>query len=180
MKIGNFNFKRRYTAAQIVVDIISLLSLLYIFYIVYVCAADIEQAKQLNATEVSLDFLKWEPLIIWCVLGLGIYILSVVIILLPRKMPKKITLTEKYVSKYCNIIDTCVSCVRLMLLLAVSEFCYIHMCSLTMREASLSIQLVLHAIIIALIIWFTAVRVNSISEMSSAELEKKPRTIIEN
>jgi len=180
MRIGNFVFKRRYTAAQIVVDIISLLALLYIFYIVYICAADIEQAKLLNETEVSLDFLKWEPLIIWCVLGTIIYILSVVLILLPRKIPKKISLIEKYAPKYCNIIDTCISCVRLMLLLAISEFCYLHMCSLTMRDASLSIQLVLHAIIIALIIWFTAVRVNSISEMSSSELEKKPRKIIEN
>ena len=67
-----------------------------------------------------------------------------------------------------------------MLLLAVSELCYMHMCALTMRDSSFSIQLVLQAVIIALIIWFTAVRVNSISEMSNAELEKKPRNIVEN
>lgn len=180
MKIGEFTFKRRYTAAQVVVDIFSLLSLLYICYIVYVCAADIEQTKQLNATEISLDFLHWEPLIIWCVIGAVIWAVSVIMILAPRKAPKKTVLIEKYAAKYCNIIDTCISCIRLMLLMAVSEFCYMHMCVLTMREASLSIQLVLHAVIIALVIWFTAVRVNSISEMSSAELEKKPRNIIEN
>lgn len=181
MKLGDFTFKRRYSLAQIIVDIASLAALLYIFFMVYVCADDIETAKSLNATEASLDFLKWEPLIIWCVLGVIVCGLSVVALLLPRKMPKKLVITEKYAARYCNIIDTCISCLRLVILLAISEFCYMHMCSIMLMENSFSIQLVLHVVIAALIIWFTAVRLDSLSQSASADQEeKKVREIIEN
>ena len=57
MKLGDFRFKRRYSLAQLLVDIASMAALVFIFYIVYVCAMDIEQMKSYNATETSLDFL---------------------------------------------------------------------------------------------------------------------------
>ncbi len=181
MKLGDFRFKRRYSLAQLLVDIASLAALVFIFYIVYVCAMDIEQMKSYNATETSLDFLDWKPLIVWCVLGVVICAVSVVILILPRKISKGHTVTEKYAPKYCNIIDACISCVRLVLLLVISELCYIHMRSIMLFETSLSVQLILYTVIIALLIWFTAVRLSSLSEVAERESEdEKPRQIIEN
>lgn len=181
MKLGNYVFKRRYTLAQIIIDIASLGPLAFIFYIVYVCSLDIEQMKAYNATDTSLEFLDWRPLIIWCVLGVIITGVSVLLILLPKKMPKNLTVTEKYAPKYCNIIDACVSCLRFILLFAVSELCYLHMKSIMLIETGFSVQLLLYAVISVLLIWFTAVRLTSLSEVAKSESEdEKPRQIIEN
>ncbi len=181
MKLGNYQFKRRYTLIQIIVDIASLGVLAYIFFIAYVCSVDIEQMKSLNATDTSLEFLDWKPLIIWCVLGIIITVISLLLLILPRKMPKNLTVTEKYAPKYCNIIDACISCLRFILLLFVSELCYLHMKSIMLAEAEFSVQLLLYAVIAALLVWFTAVRLTSLSEVAKNESEtEKPRKIIEN
>ncbi len=181
MKIGDFTFKRRYSFAQIIVDVASVAALLYIFFIVYVCAVDIKGIKSLNVTDASLDSLRWEPLIIWCVLGVIVWAVSVLLLLLPRKMSDKLVITETTAPKYCNIVDTCISCLRLVLLLAVSELCYMHMQSVMLREVQFSVHLVLQAVIAALLIWFTAVRLDSLSQTVVAEQgEKKKREIIEN
>lgn len=181
MKIGDYTFKRRYSIAQIIVDIVSVAALFYIFFIVYACASDINGIKSLNVTDASLDALRWEPLIIWCVIGVIIWAVSVLLLILPRKASDKMIITEKTAPKYCNIIDTCISCLRLVLLLAVSELCYMHMQSVMLNEVQFSVHLVLQAVIAALLIWFTAVRLDSLSQATAAEQdEKKTRKIIEN
>lgn len=181
MRIGDFEFKRRYSIAQVIVDIASVLALLLTFYTVYICAYDIEQIKLINKTEESLDFLKWQPLIIWCAVGVVVWVVSVIALFLPRKMPKKLVITEKYIVKYCNIIDTSISCLRLVILLGVSEICYIHTQSIMMQDSAFSIQLVLDVVIAVLLIWFTAVRLDSLSQVAASEQsEKKTHQIIEN
>lgn len=181
MKIGDFKFKRRYSIAQIIVDVFSIFALLIIFYTVYACASDIEQLKVINKTEESLDFLKWEPLIIWCVVGVLVWAVSIVALVMPRKMPKRYIVTEKYIGKYCNIIDTCISCLRLVVLLIVFEICYLHMQVIMMLDSGISIYLVFDVVIAALIIWFTAVRLDGISHVASSEAEEqKTHKIIEN
>lgn len=180
-KFGDYSFKRNYSLAQVLVDIASIMALLYIFFIVYVCAMDIETAKSLNSTDSSLDFLNWKPLIIWCILGVIIVALSFAAIFLPRKAPKKIVINEKNAPKYCNIIDTCISLLRFVILLALSEFCYVHMQSILLQETSLSIQLILDVVIAALIVWLTAVRIDSVNQVAlSEENENKKHEIIEN
>lgn len=180
-KFGDYSFKRKYSLAQILVDIASIMALLYIFFMVYASAMDIETTKSLNSTDNNLDFLNWKPLIVWCVLGIVITTLSVLAIILPRKAPKKILVNEENAPKYCNIIDTCISCLRLVILLAISELCYIHMQSIMLQETSLSIQLILDIISGALIIWLTAVRIDSVNQVAIAERdEKKTHKIIEN
>ncbi len=181
MKIGDITFKRKYSLAQILVDIASVFALLYIVLIVYNCAAFIQSTKNQNTTGVSLDFLKWEPLIVWCVLGLVIWVISVFLLVHPRKMPKKAVISEKYMPRYCNIIDTCISCIRLMSLLVISEFCYMHTQAILLQGVTFSVQLLLQAVIIALIIWFTAIRVDSLCRVVASEQEEnKKREIIEN
>ncbi len=181
MKLGNFRFKRRYSLAQLLVDIASLIAYVFICYIVYICAVDVEQMKSYNVTDTSLDFLDWKPLIIWCIIGFVLIALSAVLLFIPRRMPKNLVVTEKYAPKYCNIVDACISCLRLILLLAVSELCYIHMRSIMLLEIEFSVQLIMYAVIAALLIWFTAVRLSSLSDVAEQETEEeKPRQIVEN
>ncbi len=181
MKLGNYSFVRRYTLAQILVDIASFLVILLICYSVYVCAMDIEQIKSYNVTDTSLDFLDWKPLIIWCVISVVLFVFSFILILIPKKMPKKLVVTEKYAPKYCNILDTCISCVRLVLLLAVFELSCIHKNSILFQNNEMNIRLILCSVIIALLIWFTAVRLNSLSDVAEREAEdEKTCRIIEN
>lgn len=181
MKLGDYTFKRKYSLIQIIVDIASVAALIYIILIVLSFAGDIERIKEINDTDKSLEFLKWQPLLVWCILGALIWVASVLLLVRPHKIPKKYVITEKYAPKYCSIIDACISCTRLMLLMVLSELCYMHRQSIMLQDAVISVQLIFSVVITLLLLWFTAVRLDSLSRVAEAELEEeKPRTIIEN
>ncbi len=180
MKLGNYTFKRKYSLIQVIVDIASGLALIYLFFMFFACASDIEATKALNSTEASLDFLKWEPLLVWCVLAVVIFGISTALLFIPKKMPEKCVVPEKYANKYCNIVDSCNSCLRLMCMLILSEICYMHMQAIMLRDVMLSVQLLLQIVISVLLIWFTAVRLDGLYNIISDEQEiKEKRTIIE-
>ncbi len=180
MKLGNIIVKRRYSFIQILVDLFSAAALLYIGFIVYSCALDIEELKRLNHTETSLDFLRWQPLVIWVIAGVVLWVLSLLALLLPRKQPKRFFVSAKNAVKFCNAVDVCISCVRLIALLALSELCYLHMQAILQRTPEFSVQLVCDAVIIVLLIWFTRIRLTGISENArNEEKENKEHRIIE-
>lgn len=178
MKLGEYTIKRRYPLIQILVDIASLAALAYIGLIIYSAAADIEQLNSLNRTETSLEFMKWQPLLVWAVAGVIVCGISVFALFKPRKKPEKLKIDPKSGKKYCNIIDCCICCVRLMLLLMISEGCYLHMTAILQRDLSFPVQLILDAVIIALLILFTHTRLQSLYESQSDD--EQPKTIIEN
>lgn len=180
MKIGNYTFKRRYSIAQIIVDIVSVIALAYIGYIVYVCEQDIEGLSAVNYAKADLSAIDWKPLLIWPAVGVIICAVSVFLILKEKKLPKKYLINENNAVKYCNITDTCVSCVRLIVLLALSELCYIHMSIIMLRNIDFSMQLIFDVLIIIAIIVFTRIRISAISddEKEKAETANK-REIIE-
>lgn len=178
MKLGDYTVKRKYPLIQILVDIASVAALAYIGLIIYSAAADIEQLKAINRTETSLDFMKWQPLLIWAAAGLIVLGLSVFALFKPRKKPHKLNINEKSGKKYCNIIDCCICCVRLMLLLMLGEGCYTHMCAILQRDISFPIQLILDAAIAALLIFLTYTRLQSLYEAQPDDEQLK--TIIEN
>lgn len=175
MKLGNMKVKRRYSLIWLLVDLFSVAALLYIGLIVYTCAADIEELNKLNRTDTSLSFLRWEPLLLWIVLGAAVWIVSLLLIFLPRKKPKRLYVNEKNAVKFCNTLDTAIACVRLILLHALSEGCYLHMSAILQRFSPDLVQLLCDAGIIALIIWFTWIRLRGISESARAEEEEKEK-----
>lgn len=178
MKLGDYTVKRKYPLIQILVDIASVAAFAYIGLIIYSAAADIEQLKTINRTEVSLDFMKWQPLLIWAAAGLIVCGLSAAALFKPRKKPQKLKINEKSGKKYCNIIDCCICCVRLMLLLMLGEGCYMHMCVILQRGISFPVQLILDAAITALLIFFTYTRLQSLFEAQPDD--EQPKAIIEN
>lgn len=173
MKLGNMKVKRRYSLIWLLVDLFSVAALLYIGLIVYTCASDIEELNRLNRTDTSLSFLRWEPLLLWVILGAVVWIVSLLLIFLPRKKPKRLYVNEKNAVKLCNALDTAIACVRLMLLHALSEGCYLHMSAILRRFSLDLVQLLCDAGIIALILWFTWIRLRGISESARAEDEEK-------
>lgn len=180
MKVGEIKFRRRYSAAQIVVDIASVGALVYLGYIIYACALDIERLKSLNRTNADMSMFDWRPLIIWAAVGIIIFALSLFLIFRNKKMPKKLCVTENNAAKYCNILDTGVSCVRLILILLDAEICYLHGAAIRMTGEGFSMQLVIMPIIIVGIVILTKMRLEAISE-TEKNREQKPqkREIIE-
>ncbi len=180
MKVGEIKFRRRYSAAQIVVDIASVGALVYLGYIIYACALDIERLKSLNRTNADMSMFDWRPLIIWAAVGILIFALSLILIFRNKKMPKKLCVTENNAAKYCNILDTGVSCVRLILILLDAEICYLHGAAIRMTGEGFSMQLVIMPIIIVGIVILTKMRLEAISE-TEKNREQKPqkREIIE-
>ncbi len=177
MKLGEYTIKRRYPLIQILVDIASVAALAYIGLIIYNAAMDIEQLNALNYTETSLDFIKWQPLLIWAAAGMIVWAISLIALFKPRKAPVKLKIDQKSGKKYCNIIDCCICCVRLIVLLMLGEGCYLHMCAIFHREISFSLQLIIDAVIIALLILFTRTRLQSLYE--SQKDDEPQRTITE-
>lgn len=181
MKLGEFSFKRRYSAAQIVVDIASAAALVYLGYIIYACAVDIDRLKSLNKTEADMSMFDWRPLIVWAVLGVAVFAVSFVLILRRKKMPENLCITQNNAVKYCNIIDTGISCVRLMLIILISEICYLHGAAIRMANVGFSMQLIIDPLIIVCVIILTKMRLNAISEAEKEKLDKQrnKREIIE-
>ena len=73
------------------------------------------------------------------------------------------------------------SCLRLIVLLGLCEGCYLHMAAILMRDPGFSVQLLCDLVIAVLIVLFTRLRLEAISETEqekAAEKEKK-KTIVE-
>ena len=181
MRIGEITFKRRYSAAQIIVDIASVAALVYLGYIIYACAADIERLKSLNRTNADMSMFDWKPLILWAAVGAGVFVLSFVLIFRKKKQPKHHTVTQNNAVRYCNVLDTGVSCVRLMLIILISEICYIHGAAIRMAKIDFSMQLIVDPIIIVGIIILTKMRLDAVSETELEKIEDqgKKRELIE-
>lgn len=181
MKVGEISFKRRYSAAQIIVDLASLLVLGYIGYLIFICALQTNDIQRYFREDSGISPPDWKPLFIYVLLGVAVFAVSFILIFRNRKKPKKLFITENNVSKYCNITDTCVSCIRLMTLLLLGEICYLHAASICMLDAGFSIQLIIDPVIIIAIIIFTRIRLEAISEteLKNQKNQNKKREIIE-
>lgn len=175
-RVGEFSFRRRYTAAQIVIDIASLGALVYIGYIIWICKLDIDKLKELNRSDADMSMFVWEPLLIWAGVGILIFAASFFLIFRKKKKPEKYHINKRNVVKYCNIIDTCIACIRLVLIIALWEVCYLHMSAIMMRGITFSMQLPIDALIIVCILLLTRIRLRAISdteEESDAQENKK-------
>mgnify|MGYP002627368830 CR=1 FL=1 len=179
MKIGEYTFKRKYTLALIIVDIVSAVVLIGFGLII---SAHIEWAQWFernNKTEYVLNK-DWYPLLIWVAAALAVTGVSIFLLLKSRKQPKKLHITKNNVVKYCSAVDAGISCIRLMLLLMLWNICSIHSDFILWGRSDINyLSFVIGAVIIAGIIALTGMRVSSISD-AEAEQERKNRHIVEN
>lgn len=179
MKIGKFEIKKKYTIAQILVDVFSVGVLAYIGFMIYACAVEITQIKDSNLTGQDLSFLNWEPLLVWAGVALIVTAVSVFLILKNKKFPEKYYIDETNVVKYANIVDTAISCIRLVVLLALSEVCYLHYASILLRNSGFPVQLICDLVLAVIVLVFTRMRLESISDIAKEKAgETNKREIV--
>lgn len=165
MKVGEFKVKRNYLIAQMVLDAVAFIILIAIGQCIFSFGKFIEQQNKLvhdsNGEVVGLVVWQWN--IIWLVLALAVIAVSLLMIYLPRKMPKKYIVNNDNAQKYSDIVITAITCIRIPALLAVFEGMCIHQ-SVMMRNYNgiLTLQIPLDILFILIIIRFSIHRVRLI------------------
>ena len=180
MKIGEYTFKRKYTLAQIIIDIVSGLVLLGFILIV---SAHIEWSQWLdrqNRTDRVLHT-EWYPLIIWIAAGAVIMGLSFFLMFRHKKQPKKLYITQNNVIRYDNALNVGIACVRLMLLLLLWNVCSVHSDLILWGQSDINyLTYVIGVLIIVGIIILTKMRIDALSETEMAsEKQENKKYIVE-
>ncbi len=179
MKIGEYTFKRRYTLAQIIVDIISAVVLLGFLLIV---SAHIEWAQwfdRQNRTDYVLHK-EWYPMIIWIVLGAVVMGLSFFLMFRKKKQPKKLCITENNVVKYDNALNTGIALVRLMVLLLLWNVCSVHSDFILWGQSEINyLTYVIGLLIIVGIVILTKMRADALSETEKKAGAAEKKYIVE-
>lgn len=178
MKIGEYKFKRKYSFARIIVDIASVLFLFLIIANTFSFAEYIESTNAyLNRAEVEVTLMSWHPLVIWPIITSVLFIVSVVYMMMPKKIPKKYNIDETNVRQYCDIIDTAISCIRLIIFFLIFDLSCIHFENLAyIRQSWFSLVMVCDVFFVIVLLRFTAHRLRAIS----VKEKEKEIKIIEN
>ncbi len=161
MKIGEIKVKRNYRIAQMVLDTVALIIYIVIIQCTFSFGAFIdEQNKLIHSVNSEIKALVvWQWSIIWILVGAGVIIASLLMIYLPRKMPKKFIVNEENAQKYSDIVITAISCVRIPVLLAVFEGMCIHQSIMVGQYNVFTLQIPLDNIVSLTIIRFSMHRI---------------------
>lgn len=178
MKIGNYVFKRRYSIAQIIVDIASVGAMALLLLVISAHLEWVEYLDKVNRTDKELNT-DFKPLIVWIVLGVLVFVFSFVLIFKNRKLPKKYSVNSSNAAKFCNIVDTGISCVRLMMLIILFDLSSSHSYLILFGKFEFPTISILSALIIVGIIVFTRIRLNAVCENIEEKPETKNKDIIE-
>lgn len=180
MKIGEYTFKRKYTLAQIIIDIVSAVVLIGFALIISAHIQWAEWFERNNKTDVVLNK-DWRPLIIWIAAAIAVTGISVFLIFRNKKIPRDLHITQNNVVKYCNALDAGIGCVRLMLLILLWNICTIHSDIILWGKSEINYYMfVVGSLIIIGIIVLTAMRVRSLSDTEEEnEKEQRKKYIVE-
>ncbi len=162
MKIGNFKVRRHYQIAQMVLDVVAVIIFVAIVRCVMSFGAYIDEQNRLihSANSEIEGLIVWQWNIIWIVIAALVIAVSLLMIYLPRKMPKKYVITKETAQKYSDIVITAITCVRVPVLLAVFEGMCIHQSvMLGNTEGIFTLQIPLDILLSVIIIRFSIHRV---------------------
>ena len=176
MKIGTLKVKRNYTVLQMVLDAVAVIIFVATVQCVLSFGDFINSMNSLiTSTNSEIDGLVvWQWNIIWIVISAAVIVVSLLMIYLPRKMPKKYIVNETNAQKYSDIVITAITCLRIPALLAVFEGMCIH--QNIMRAAYdrlITPQFFFDFILAGIIIYFAVDRVKRIQPQSETEKEKQ-------
>lgn len=165
MKVGEFKVKRNYLIAQMVLDAVALIIIFVIGKCIFSFGQFIEQQNKLihNSNSQVTGLVVWQWNIIWLVIAAAVAAVSLFMIYLPRKMPKKYIVNNENAQKYSDIVITAITCVRIPALLAVFEGMCIHQ-SIMMRnyDGIFTLQIPMDILVSIIIIRFSIRRVKAI------------------
>lgn len=165
MKVGEYKVKRNYLIAQMVLDSVAVIIMIVICKCVFTFGDFIESQNKLihdsNGNVTGLVVWQWN--IIWIVIAVLVIAASLLMIYLPRKLPKKYTVNSDNAQKYSDIVITAITCVRIPALLAVFEGMCIHQSVMVRNyDGIFSLQIPLDILISIIIIRFSIHRVKLI------------------
>lgn len=179
MKVGEYKVKRNYLIAQMVLDAVAVIIMIVICQGVFAFGDFIEEKNALihSSNNEVTGLVVWQWNIVWIVIAAVVIIASLLMIYLPKKMPKKYIVNESNVQKYSDIVITAITCVRIPALLAVFEGMCIHQSVMRrMYEGIFTLQIPLDILLAVIIIRFSIHRVRIIQP----EKEEKKITLKEN
>ena len=163
MKIGTIKVKRNYQIAQMVLDAVAVIIFIVIVRCVLNFGAEISSLNEwiLDKTNLDIDgLIEWRWCIIWIVIAVIVIAVSLLMIYLPRKAPKKYIVNSDNAQKYNDIIITAITCIRIPVLLAVFEGMYIHTSLLRgMTKDLITLQIPLDILVVLIIVRFSLHRI---------------------
>lgn len=161
MKIGTIKVKRNYQIAQMVLDAVAVIIFIVIVQCVLSFGAFVSEINE-NIMRINSDvtgLVVWQWNIIWIVIAAVVILISLLMVYLPRKMPKKYIVNSDNAQKYSDILITAVTCVRIPVLLAVFEGMCIHQSVMTgVTDGIITLQIPLDILLIVIIIRFSVHR----------------------
>lgn len=162
MRIGDFKVRRHYQISQMVLDVVAAIIFVAIVRCVLSFGAYIDEQNRLitGANSEIEGLIVWQWNIIWIVIAALVIATSLLMIYLPRKMPKKYVITKETAQKYSDIVITAITCVRIPVLLAVFEGMCIHQSvMLGNTDGIITLQIPLDILLSVIIIRFSIHRV---------------------
>lgn len=178
MKIGNIKVKRNYQIAQMVLDAVALLIFISLVQLVISFGERISERNKviLSGNGNVKGLVVWQWNIIWIVIAAAVIVYSLLLIYLPRKMPKKYIVNHENAQKYSDIVITAITCVRIPVLLAVFEGMCIHQSIMQFDTDNIfTLQIPLDILLTVIIIRFSLHRIKIIQPKN----EKKEISIKE-
>lgn len=172
MKIGNIKVKRNYQIAQMVLDAVALLIFISLVQCVISFGEFISEQNNriLSVNSEVKGLVVWQWNIIWIVIAAAVIVYSLLLIYLPRKMPKKYIVNQENAQKYSDIVITAITCVRIPVLLAVFEGMCMHQSIMTSNTGNIiTLQIPLDILLTIIIIRFSLHRIKGIQP----KIEKK-------
>ena len=172
MKIGTIKVKRNYQIPQMVLDAVAAIIFIVIVQCVLSFGEFISETNEsiLKVNSEITGLIVWQWNIVWIVIASLVIIASLLMIYLPRKMPKKYVINNDNAQKYSDIVITAITCVRIPALLAVFEGMCIHQSIMTgVTEGIITLQIPLDILLSVIIIRFSIHRVR----LTQPKLEDK-------
>lgn len=162
MRIGTIKVKRNYHIAQMVLDAVAVIIFIIIVQGVVAFGTFVSDMNERSLIYYpdGYGLVEWRWNIIWIVIASLVIIASLLMIYLPRKMPKKYIVNNDNAQKYSDIVITAITCVRIPILLAVFEGMCIHQSLLNgITDGIFTLQIPLDILFALIIIRFSIHRV---------------------
>ncbi len=172
MKIGKFKVSLNYGILKGFIDVIGLLIMYLIYQITFVFID-----KNVNP-DMVLDNIfpggvpaeRWLPGLIFPLLALVALVWSVVFMFIKHKEPKKYIITSENAQKYYDTIMIANSLLRILVLLSLWDYSYIHQVNLLMGSVSwISTLTILNILVGGLVIYITNERIKSFATKRGEE-----------
>ena len=175
MKIGKYKIKFNYGILRGFLDVVGLLVAYLIYQTTYAfISTNLNPDMVLHniyPDGVPLD--RWLPGLIFPAIALGVIVFSVVFMFIKHKEPKAFVITEENAQKYYDTIMITNSLMRILALIALWDYCYIHQSNLMFGNISwLSFQTVLDIAVGALIVYIIRNRVKTFAKVRPKEERK--------